>query len=211
MNAWRPHSGASFFRHAAESLVRTTERGTGRLMHPIIDHCRSSLQHACCLRLASRLHSPPEAREMKEIAWKKLSLEGFRKFGTWSCMVSPSGPHLGAEPIEFYGDMVQSTLGAVPVASFGVCRVVKRPFVIDVSEFHDTCCEIVLPLDGDVLMHVAPGRPIPGVSLRRRRGVPCASGHSCLPQARCMAPRPLRLRQQRGQLPDRPARTHVQE
>jgi len=98
---------------------------------------------------------------MKEIAWKKLSLEGFRKFGTWSCMVSPSGPHLGAEPIQFYGDMVQSTLGAVPVASFGVCRVMKRPFVIDVSEFHDTCCEIVLPLDGDVLMHVAPAGPSP--------------------------------------------------
>ena len=53
--------------------------------------------------------------------------------------------------------MVQSQLGHHPVASFGVCRVVKRPFVIDVSEYHDTCCELVLPQDGDVLMHVAPG------------------------------------------------------
>ena len=74
-------------------------------------------------------------------------------------MINPSAPKLGAEPIEFFRDMVQSQLGTVPVASFGVCRVVKRPFVMDVSEYHDTCCEIVLPLDGDVLMHVAPAVP----------------------------------------------------
>jgi ureidoglycolate lyase len=96
---------------------------------------------------------------MKEIAYKKLSLEGFSIFGTYANMLNPSAPKLGAEPIEFFRDMVQSQLGTVPVASFGVCRVVKRPFVMDVSEYHDTCCEIVLPLDGDVLMHVAPAVP----------------------------------------------------
>ena len=96
---------------------------------------------------------------MKEITWKKLSVEGFAKYGTYANMINPSGPRLGAEPIEFFRDMVQSQLGAVPVASFGVCRVVKRPFVMDVSEYHDTCCEIVLPQDGDVLMHVAPAVP----------------------------------------------------
>lgn len=96
---------------------------------------------------------------MKEIAYKKLSLEGFAVFGTYANMINPSAPKLGAEPIEFYRDMVQSQLGPVPVASYGVCRVVKRPFVVDVSEYHDTCCEIALPLDGDVLMHVAPAGP----------------------------------------------------
>jgi ureidoglycolate lyase len=96
---------------------------------------------------------------MKEIRWKDLSVEAFRVFGTYSCMVRPSGPHLGESPIEFFGDMVQSILGPVPVASFGVCRVARRPFVLDVSEFHDTSCEVVLPLDGDVLMHVAPAGP----------------------------------------------------
>lgn len=96
---------------------------------------------------------------MKEIAWKKLTPEEFAKFGTYSTMINPVGPHLGAEPIEFFRDMVQSTMGAVPVASFGVCRVVKRPFVMDVSEYHNGCCEIVMPIDGDVLMHVAPAGP----------------------------------------------------
>ena len=96
---------------------------------------------------------------MKEITWKKLSLEVFAKYGAYTNMINPSAPKLGAEPIEFFRDMIQSQLGTTPVASFGVCRVVKRPFVMDVSEYHDTCCETVLPLDGDILMHVASAVP----------------------------------------------------
>jgi len=96
---------------------------------------------------------------MKEIAWKRISAESFAKYGSYAAMINPSGPHLGAKPIEFFRDMVQSTLGTAPIASFGVCRVVKRPFVLDVSEYHNQCCEIVLPLDSDVLMHVAPAGP----------------------------------------------------
>jgi ureidoglycolate lyase len=96
---------------------------------------------------------------MKEIPWKRLSTDGFAKYGSYANMINPSTPKLGAEPIEFYRDMVQSGIGSVPAASFSVCRVVSRPFVIDVSEYHDSCCEIALPLDGDVLMHVAPAGP----------------------------------------------------
>jgi len=96
---------------------------------------------------------------MRVIPWKKLSVEAFADFGAFASMVEPSGPHLGAEPIQFYRDMVQSQLGAVPVASFGVCRVARRPLVLDVSEYHDTTCEIILPLDGNILMHVAPAVP----------------------------------------------------
>jgi len=96
---------------------------------------------------------------MKEIAWKKLSLEAFAPYGAYAQMLNPSAPKIGAEPIEFFRDMIQSQLGTTSLASFGVCRVVKRPFVMDVSEYHDTCCEVVLPLDGDVLMHVAPAVP----------------------------------------------------
>jgi len=96
---------------------------------------------------------------MRTVAVQPLSLETFAKYGSYAAMIDPSGPRIGAEPIEFYRDMVQSQLGVSPVASFGVCRVVQRPFVLDVSEYHDTCCEILLPLDGDVAMHVAPAVP----------------------------------------------------
>ena len=121
-------------------------------------------------------------------------------------MLDPSGPRLGAEPIEFFSDMVQSQLGAVTLASFGVCRVVKRPFLMDVSEYHDTCCEIVLPQDGDVLMHVAPAVPekefpfdLAEVFLVPRGTVVCL-------RAGCLAPRAVCIRHGGGELPDRPAR-----
>ncbi len=96
---------------------------------------------------------------MKEITWKRLSPEAFAPFGVYANALNPAAPKLGAEPVEFFRDLVQSQLGSVPVASFSVCRVVKRPFILDVSEYHDTCCEIVLPQDGDILMHVAPAVP----------------------------------------------------
>ena len=35
----------------------------------------------------------------------------------------------------------------------------RRPLVLDVSEYHNTTCEIVLPLDGDILMHTAVAIP----------------------------------------------------
>ena len=38
---------------------------------------------------------------MKEITWKKLTPEGFAKYGTVADMLKPSGPHLGAEPIDW--------------------------------------------------------------------------------------------------------------
>jgi ureidoglycolate lyase len=40
-----------------------------------------------------------------------------------------------------------------------VCRVTGRPNIINVSEYHNGCWEVCLPLDGDVLMHVAPAVP----------------------------------------------------
>jgi ureidoglycolate lyase len=96
---------------------------------------------------------------MKQITYRKLTLDAFTRYGSFANMINPVWPRLGAEPIEFFRDMLQSQWVGAPASSFGVCRVVKRPFVMDVSEYHDTCCEIILPQDGDVLMHVAPAMP----------------------------------------------------
>jgi ureidoglycolate lyase len=94
-----------------------------------------------------------------EIAWRKLSPEAFAAYGTFAAMTAPAGPRMGEPPVEFFRDMVQCHFGTTQVASFSVCRVARRPYVIDVSEYHDSCGEIVLPLDGDVLLHVAPAGP----------------------------------------------------
>lgn len=99
---------------------------------------------------------------MREVKIQELSLEGFRNFGTFQNMINPGAYHFGAEPIQFFRDMVQLNLGGSSIASFSVCRVKKRDLVVDKSEYHGSCGEGILPLDADVLIHVAPAsRPGP--------------------------------------------------
>jgi ureidoglycolate lyase len=88
----------------------------------------------------------------------ELSPEKFQPFGSFAPMINPAGAKLGAPPIEFYRDMLSLKVGT-PTASFSVCRVEKRPMVVDVTEFHSWCGEGILPLDGDILIHVGPATP----------------------------------------------------
>ena len=92
---------------------------------------------------------------MRTVQPEPLTLEAFAPFGSYSSLTEPSGPRLGAPPIEFYRDAVQLELmGRNP--SFSSCRVEQRDFVIDVLEYHSQTGEGVLPLDADVLLHLAP-------------------------------------------------------
>jgi len=98
---------------------------------------------------------------MRELVYRPLSPEAFAPYGSYAPMIAPdengrAAPKLGQPPVEFFRDLLQSGVAQDSAVSFGVCRVTRRPFVIDRSEYHDTCCEAQLPLDGDVLFYVAP-------------------------------------------------------
>ena len=93
---------------------------------------------------------------MRKVKIKELSLEGFAAYGSFMKMIDPPAYHFGAEPIEFYRDLVQLNLGGQGPASFSVCRVRKRPLTVTVTEVHSRCGEGILPLDSDVLIHVGP-------------------------------------------------------
>lgn len=90
---------------------------------------------------------------------KELTLESFSPYGAYSNMINPNTNKIGEEPIEFYRDMTLLNLGNSGQPSFSVCRVVKRPFVVDITEYHAFTGEGILPLDGDVLIHVGPACP----------------------------------------------------
>ena len=101
---------------------------------------------------------------MRDLRYRQLEPSAFARYGAFAAMVEPDAagrapPHLGAPPVEFFRDLVQSGMGGDTTVSFGVCRVTRRPPVIDASEFHDTSCEALMPMDGDVLVHVAPAVP----------------------------------------------------
>jgi len=96
---------------------------------------------------------------MRKAKVKELSLESFARYGTFANMINPDTVKIGAEPIEFYRDMVGLDLGGRTIASFSVCRVMKRPPVVDITEYHNGTAEGILPLDVDVLIHVGPATP----------------------------------------------------
>jgi len=102
-----------------------------------------------------------------QVAVKELSLEAFEPYGTFANMINPKATKIGAEPIEFFRDMILLDLGAARCAAFSICRVLKRPEVVDVTEYHSSCGEANLPLDGDILIHVAPATPNGVVPLDR--------------------------------------------
>jgi ureidoglycolate lyase len=104
---------------------------------------------------------------MRTVTIQELTLERFQPYGLFANMLNPQTPKIGAKPIEFFREMVRVNLGHYTQASCSVCRVEKRPLVIDVSEFHSACGEGMLPLDGDVLIHVGPATPSNEIPLER--------------------------------------------
>jgi len=93
---------------------------------------------------------------MRKTGIRRLSKEGFEPYGSYASILEPSGVFFGEEPVLFYRDMVQQSLGGATNASFSACVVSQRPRVIANAEVHDDCHEAILCLDGDYLMHVAP-------------------------------------------------------
>jgi ureidoglycolate lyase len=98
---------------------------------------------------------------MRKVKIKELSLKDFQIYGSFAALVNPKRHHFGEPPIEFYRDMLQLTLGA-PAASFSICRVEKRPLIVEKSEVHSRCGEGIIPLDSDILIHCGPASR-PGV------------------------------------------------
>ncbi len=93
---------------------------------------------------------------MNTIQVEQLSLEAFWPFGFYANCINPRAEKNGAPPIEFFRDMIQLNLGGASLASFSVCRVEPREPVIEMCEHHSACGEGILPLDNDILIHVAP-------------------------------------------------------
>jgi ureidoglycolate lyase len=93
----------------------------------------------------------------------------FAAFGAYSNLYQAGGIFIGESPIKFYRDLLPLELGGKnPMLS--ICRVEPRDTVIDVMEYHSMTGEGILPMDGDVLVQVAPatlpGAPFPAAMVR---------------------------------------------
>jgi ureidoglycolate hydrolase len=93
---------------------------------------------------------------MYKVKINELTLENFQKFGSFARMVNPEAVKIGAAPVEFFRDMLGLNLGRDTAASFSTCRVSKTSLKVTALEFHTFCQEGILPLDGDILIALAP-------------------------------------------------------
>ena len=99
---------------------------------------------------------------MRTTKVRKLSVEEFQPYGTYAALIDPSSEKIGSPPIEFFRDMVQQDLAGASAVSFSTCRVEKRDMVVNVAEYHTRATEGILPIDNDVVIHVAPATPPDG-------------------------------------------------
>lgn len=92
---------------------------------------------------------------MKTIKAVPISNEAFAPFGQFYPMDAPKGYALCGELHSFFPDRLvadsQHRVGYSPI-------VVKKPekMIITQQEYHTTTWEMILPLDDDMILHVAP-------------------------------------------------------
>ena len=99
---------------------------------------------------------------MKTIKAEPITNEAFAPFGQFYSMDKPQGYALCGELHSFYPDRINADsnhrVGYSPI-------IVKKPekMIITQQEYHTTTWEMILPLDDDMILHVAPasaGTPV---------------------------------------------------
>ncbi len=99
---------------------------------------------------------------MKKVKVVKINNESFAPYGSFYQMDDPKGYALCGEIHKFFPDRLTASsncqVGFSPI-------VVKKPerMVITQQEYHTTTWEMILPLDNDMILHVAPasaGKPV---------------------------------------------------
>lgn len=92
---------------------------------------------------------------MRSAVVKELTNDNFRAYGAFYNMLDTSkAVKFGESPVEFCPDLIRSVLGNSCIASYSIVHILKRPFVVDVSEAHNYCEEVAMGLDGDMVIHV---------------------------------------------------------
>ena len=89
---------------------------------------------------------------------KGLTRDAFRDFGTFADLTEPAAvPLVADDKIKFWPELVQLDLGPMGnnQVSSGICQVRYRPLEIVTSEYHSFAGEGILPLDGNVYLHLA--------------------------------------------------------
>lgn len=108
---------------------------------------------------------------------QELSLPGFGAFGSYASMYKAEAPMTGTVRIDFYRDVKQLGLSPCGTASVNLCRAEPRPHVVDVLACCNSRVTGFLPLNGDMLLQLAPASssgavPLDEIAIFR---IPCGT------------------------------------
>jgi len=101
----------------------------------------------------------------RKVPIKQLTCEAFQIYGSFANVLEPKVPKLGGGAIEYFPDLAILSLGQTNEVSFAITRIQKRENIINTLECHMHTGEGILPLDGDILMNVAPAAPMDSIPL----------------------------------------------
>ena len=105
---------------------------------------------------------------MRTIQAKPLTHEAFAEFGSFYDLTDPKGHNLGT----FYHDHVLYPVSGNAPIGFSALVANKCELKVTKAEYHNTTAEILLPLDGDIILHVAPPSTVPVPELTEAFYVP---------------------------------------
>jgi ureidoglycolate lyase len=101
----------------------------------------------------------------RAVTVQDLSLLSFDAFGSYASMLKPELPQTGALRVEFYRDAKRLGLSPAGAASVHLCLTEPRPPIVDILACCNSHVTGFLPLDGDVLLQLAPASPSGAVPL----------------------------------------------
>lgn len=94
---------------------------------------------------------------MKTINAVTVSNENFRHYGYIADIANPEGNYsMGEMSSVFYRDIALAPNASSSPIAFGSLKVEKRPFIIEDVEYHSNACEVMMPLDDDMIMYAGP-------------------------------------------------------
>ncbi|MCQ2437534.1 MAG: ureidoglycolate lyase [Clostridia bacterium] len=100
---------------------------------------------------------------MRTIKAQPLTKEAFAPFGVYFDYMNPTGYGLQGAIHTFYPDRIRDAYASH--VGFSAITV-KKPekMIIDAVEYHTTTTELIMPINDDMILHVAPasaGTPVP--------------------------------------------------
>ena len=94
---------------------------------------------------------------MKTIKAVPITKTNFLPYGFIADIANPGEAYsLGEAPCVFHRDMALMPLKDSTPPAFGSLKVDKREMMIEDIEFHSGCCEVMMPMDDDMVIYAGP-------------------------------------------------------